>query len=248
MHARWLRIAGWFVRAAVLLVVFVLAAYFAFNFWVRRGVTPVPQLTGQNQEEARQILAADGLVLRLADAGQWSSMIELGRVIESRPAAGTFVKRGAEIEVVMSLGTRRIPVPDLTGKALAAARLTLEGNALTLGPTLSIITARGPAGSIVAQDPAPGAEVPADAPVTLLVALDRSPEAWVMPDLVSRRYELVRSELESRGFRFGTVTYEPYEGVPAGAILRQRPLPGYPLRRDDAIALVVAAAGEGTAP
>ena len=61
-----------------------------------------------------------------------------------------------------------------------------------------------------------------------------------MPDLVYRRYEAVRQSLQAGGFRFGSVTFEPYEGVAEGTILRQQPLPGHPLRRSDAISLVVA--------
>jgi len=230
------------VAALLVLGVFVISAYLTFSFWVRRGATPVPALAGKSLDGAREILAANGLALRRADAGRFSTTVEQGAVIESRPAAGALVKRGSEVEVVLSLGSQRVQLPDLTGKALAAARLTLEGENLNLGSTLSVFSLRGPAGSVVGQDPAAGTEVPGGTPVTLLVALNSSPLAWVMPDLVSRRYEPVRALLEARGFHFGSVRYEPYEGVAAGTILRQSPLPGHPLRREASISLVVAAA------
>ena len=50
-----------------------------------------------------------------------------------------------------------------------------------------------------------------------------------------------RRRFEAAGFRFGAVTFEPYEGISEGTILRQGPLPGHPLRRSDALSLVVAA-------
>jgi beta-lactam-binding protein with PASTA domain len=89
--------------------------------------------------------------------------------------------------------------------------------------------------------------VPAGTSVDLMVALDTAGAAYVMPDLVYRRYEPIRSAFETRGFRFGNVAFEPYEGVAEGTILRQQPLPGHPLRRTDAISLVVASAS-GVAP
>jgi beta-lactam-binding protein with PASTA domain len=66
-----------------------------------------------------------------------------------------------------------------------------------------------------------------------------------MPDLVYRDYEQVRPYFERLGFKFGNVKFERYEGVAAGVILRQFPLPGHPLTREVPVSLVVATA-EGT--
>ena len=74
----------------------------------------------------------------------------------------------------------------------------------------------------------------------VLVAADDPDDTFVMPDLVDRPAELVRPLFEGRGFRFGSIKYEPYEGVEPGTVLRHTPLAGHPLRRRDAISLVVA--------
>lgn len=248
MHRRVLGIAASLVRAFVLFLVFAVTAYAAFSLWVRRGVTPVPELAGLEETAARELLTDRGLAPRLAETRRWDAELAAGSVVESRPPGGSLVKRGATVELVLSLGVRRITVPDLGGKSLAAARLTLEGEGLAVGSTLSVRSSRGPAGTVVGQQPAPGVELPGEGAVALLVAQAGSTLAWVMPDLVARRYEPVRAALESDGFRFGSVAYEPYEGVPAGTILRQNPLPGHPLRRDESIGLVVATETLGTAP
>lgn len=248
MLERLLALLGRLARGLVLLVLFVASAYLSFSYWVRRGATAVPDLSGLDEASARELLTDEGLLLRLAEAGRWSGELEAGRVLETRPAAGSFVKRGAEIEAVLSLGARRIALPDLSGKALSAARLTLDNEGLAVGSVLSIYTDKGPGGVVVGQEPSAGSELSPGAKVALLVALDASPVAWVMPDLVERRYEPSRSALEAQGFRFGSVTFEPYEGVPSGTVLRQAPLPGHPVRRADAISLVVAAEPAGEMP
>jgi hypothetical protein len=51
----------------------------------------------------------------------------------------------------------------------------------------------------------------------------------------------VQRFFQTRGFRLGSVKYERYEGIRPGVILRQYPLAGHPLRREDTVALVVAA-------
>jgi beta-lactam-binding protein with PASTA domain len=239
VRVRLLAVAGRLLRGSLLLGLFVLTAYFSFNLWVRRGATAVPELTGRSEAEAREALVERGLALRVADFGRFSADVPAGHVFETRPAGGSFVKRGAEVEVVLSRGEQRVFVPDLGGKSPAAARLTLEAEGLAEGARLEIFSRRGPAGTVVGQDPPPGVEVLAGAAVTTLVARAGADDAWVMPDLVTRRYEPVRASLEAQGFRFGSVAIEPYEGAFAGTILRQTPPPGHPVRRGDAISLVV---------
>jgi serine/threonine-protein kinase len=239
---RLLRAVGLAAYALLLLVVSAVSAYLAFNAWVRSGVTTVPELAGLPEEQAARLLGEVGLELRGAETGRWSDSVPLGHVVETRPRAGSFVKRGAPIEAVLSLGQRRIAVPDLAGKPVPAAQLMLRGEGLEPGATLSVLAAAGPPGTVVGQDPPPGSSAPAGAAVDLLVALDSAGATYVMPDLVYRRYDPVRLRLETGGFRFGAVTFEPYEGVADGTILRQLPLPGHPLRRTDSITLVVAAA------
>jgi len=243
---RLLRISARLARGLLYLLIFVISAYLSFSAWIRRGVTPVPPVARQTQPAAQAVHGEQRQSLPGAEAGRWSSNVPAGDVLESRPAAGGTVKQGAEIELVLSRGPQRLSVPDLTGKAVSAARLTLEGEGLVAGATLAINSSRGPAGTVVGQDPAPGVELGGGASVALLVALENAPPAWVMPDLVSRRYEPVRASLEGSGFHFASVTFEPYEGVPSGTILRQAPLAGHPLHRSDSIALVVAGTAGAT--
>ena len=64
-----------------------------------------------------------------------------------------------------------------------------------------------------------------------------------MPDLAYRNLESVRHFFERRGFRLGSIKFEPYEGLSPGVILRQYPLPGHLLARQDVISLVVTTDG-----
>ena len=248
MLERLLRAASFAAFALLVLAVFAVSAYVGFTQWVRRGVTTVPELAGLTEEDASRLLADLGLALRPAEAGRWSESVPVGRVLESRPRAGSFVKRGAAIETVFSLGLRRVTVPELTGKAVPAAQLVLRGEGLEPGASLSVIATNGAPGTVVGQDPPAGSTVAAGVAVDLLVAAEGAGARYVMPDLVYRRYEDVRHSLQAGGFRFGSVTFEPYEGVAEGTILRQQPLPGHPLRRSDAISLVVASTTASATP
>ena len=206
----------------------------------------MPELAGLTAEEAQRLLADQGLRFRPAEpAGRWSPTVAEGRIIESRPRAGGFVKRGSVVEVAVSLGARLARVPQLEGKALSAAQITVAAEGLELGQTLGVFASDAETGAVVAQSPAAESSAAAGSKIDVLVANDSAGPAFVMPDLVYRRYEQVRDSFEHHGFRVGNVKFEPYEGIADGTILRQNPLPGHPLRRQDVIALVVAEARGG---
>ena len=232
--------------AAALLVVFGLSAYFSFNYFVRRGVVAVPDLAGLSEDDAKALLVDHGLSLRrTAGSGRPDDTVPAGRVLEHRPKAGSLVKRGAAIEVVLSLGQRLARVPDLAGQAVGAAQVSLTARGLALGRVLGVASSSVEPGNVVGQFPAADTEIGHSGSVDLLVALDRGPDRFLMPDLVNLRYEPVRRFFEAQGLHFGSVTFEPYEGLPAGVVLRQQPFAGHPLSRHQAISLVVSGPAAG---
>jgi serine/threonine-protein kinase len=146
------------------------------------------------------------------------------------------------VEIVLSRGPLQLVVPDVRGQAVQAAQVTLAAAGVPLGRTLNVYSDAQAPGLVVLQDPPAGTRVESATAVHLFLALDNPGAVWVMPDLVYRGYDDVRVFFASRGFRLGSVKFEPYEGIAAGVVLRQFPLAGHPLRQRDTIALVVAAA------
>ena len=235
-----------FAYGIFLFCVFVLVAYASFSFFVRSGVTTAPTVVGLTRADAANVLADQGLVLRGVETkGRYDDLVPAGQVLKQSPGARTLVKRGSGVEIVLSLGPQRIKVPDLAAKAFPAAQTTLSGSGLTLGTALAAFAGNSPPGTILGQDPDPGAMVPPATAVNVLLAAPASGPRYVMPDLVYRHYEDIRPYFEGAGFRLGNVKYERYEGVGAGIILRQFPLPGHPVTHQDAVSLVVATA-DGT--
>ena len=165
-------------------------------------------------------------------------------MIEQSPGASTLVKRGTAVSAVASLGPQRLTVPELEGKSLQSAQVTLAAGGLALGPTLQVFTPGAAAGVVVAQDPEPGDLVSPAAEVRVFLAQGGPARRMVMPDLVYRDYEEVRAFFERAGLRLGRVNFEVYEGAREGTILRQFPLAGHPLTVADAVSLVVATSDE----
>jgi beta-lactam-binding protein with PASTA domain len=243
MLRRLLRGLLYLAYAFVVVLTFGLAAYVSFSLFVRSGLTTVPQLRGLPRAEAANRLADQGLRLRgTENPSRYDDEVPAGRVVQQDPDPRTPVKRGSTVEVVISRGPQRVEVPKLADKGLPAAQAALSGAGLALGRTLGAFAVDKTEGSVLGSDPGPGEEVAPATPVHLLLAMTPQRERFIMPDLVYRDYERVRPYLEQRGLGFGSVRFERYEGVAAGVILRQFPLPGHPVTRQDAISLVVATA------
>lgn len=241
MLRRLLAGLGWLAYALLLVVVFTFAAYLAFSFFVRSGVTAMPPVVGLARADAVHSLLDHGLEPRRGSSPtRYDDKVPVGHVVRQGPEAHTFVKRGSRVDLVISLGPRRVDVPNLAGKALPAAQVALSALGLGMGTVLGAFDSRRPPGSVLEQDPDAGNAVAPATPVDLLLAMSAPGDRYVMPDLVYRHYDEVRPFFERRGFRFGSVKFERYEGVAAGIILRQFPLAGHPLTRNDPVSLVVA--------
>ena len=240
MAGKLARAFGWLAYSVLLLLAFGVTASVSFGLFVRSGVTTVPDLSGLEEGAAAALLADSGLELQLAEGAHYDERVPAGRTLVQKPKAGTLVKRGSAVEVTVSLGPQLVLVPDLAGQALSAAQVTLQASGLALGRAASVYADRGAPGTVVGQAPAAGERVGRSTRVDVFLSLQDLSELFLMPDLVYRDYEQVRRFFEARGFKLGSVKFEPYENVPAGIVLRQFPLPGHPLARRDVISLVVA--------
>ncbi|HEY3567266.1 MAG TPA: PASTA domain-containing protein, partial [Thermoanaerobaculia bacterium] len=155
MPSKLLRGFGCLAYALLVFVLFGLAAYTSFSIFVRSGATTVPSVEGMSQTEAANVLADQGLVLRTAEGtGRYDDKVPAGLVARQSPDAKSFVKRGSPVNVVLSLGPRRVTVPDLRGKTLPGAQAGLSGTGLALGRILGAVAPHREApGSVIEQDP-----------------------------------------------------------------------------------------------
>ncbi|MCP4657993.1 MAG: PASTA domain-containing protein [bacterium] len=242
MWRKILRAIGCLSYLGMLGVLFGLVAYVAFSQFVRSGVTPAPELFGLPEGEAAALLADQGLRCTWSDEDdRYDERVPAGHVLMQRPRAGTLVKRGSAVTVILSRGPQLIQVPSVADTALQAARVTLAAAGLELGRAVYLYTTTGSSDRVIAQQPAAGSRVEPGAPVDIFLSLESSGETFLMPDLISHSYDEVRAFFEHRGFRIGRVSYETYGGIAPGTVLAQFPQVGHPLRRGGVISLRVVA-------
>src|SRR5579863_5669876 len=105
----------WLGYGVLLLVAFVVSGYLAFSLFVRSGVTTVPSLVGMARAEAVRTLLDQGLQPRRETAPtRYDDKVPAGHVVRQNPDGHTLVKLGSGVQIVLSLGPRRVEVPNLT--------------------------------------------------------------------------------------------------------------------------------------
>jgi len=139
MLPRLFRGLGYLAYLLLVIVIFGLAAYTSFSLFVRSGVTTVPSVVGLARADAANVLADQGLTVHDEGAGRYDDKVPPGRVARQTPDPRTLVKRGRPVTVVLSLGPRRVKVPDLRGKNLPAAQAAVSGTGLALGHILGAL-------------------------------------------------------------------------------------------------------------
>jgi serine/threonine-protein kinase len=226
--------------AALCVVAFFVAFWFAFTATIQSGSVSVPAVTGRTLEEAQGDLAGLNLEFVL-DSGlaAHSEEVQLGRVVRQEPRQGSAIKKGGLVRVGISLGPARMVLPDLTGRPLQEAELSLRGIGVEIADLATAGVPGAEPGTVAAQSPSEGVPSPPDTRVELLVAGPGSRPAWVMPDFTGRSAEAVRPALLARGLRPERDREIVLPHYQEGIVMAQTPAAGSRVRTGDAVVLTV---------
>src|SRR6266481_6960258 len=103
----------------VLILVAMASALTAMRFAIHGGEVSVPKLQGMVPPAAETTANDDGLVLAV-DNKFYSDTVPEGRIVSQSPLAGVVVRRGWRVHVAVSLGKRRVNVPNVVGESQRA--------------------------------------------------------------------------------------------------------------------------------
>jgi len=199
----------------------------------------VPNLDGLTLEEATESLAE--FELRLGAQTPEISDREPGTVIAQQPAPGESIEQGQAVNVTISTGREQATVPQLIGlTSLDAVRTALSDANLQLGD-ITEEDSNQPAGYVLAQDPAEGAQLAAGSAVAVVV----SSGLIEVPDVREVTVAQALSDLAQAGFEVQQVEQESTL-EPPGIVLAQSPQPGTSLERGSVVTITISLAPEPT--
>lgn len=217
------RVWWWVGGAAGAFVVgYLVAALFLFPAPIFASSTSVPRLAGLAQERAEATLIGAGLTMGAVRVESHPT-VERGMVVWHEPPAGVAVPQGLAVDLWVSSGPSRIPVPDLSGYDATIAEQLLTAAGLRLGRT-EATQAPAPKGVVINSRPPAGTTLLPGTDVTLVVSVG-APTISV-PDLIGLTAETAEELLRDVGLRLGTtVRRSTFQGAP-GTIIEQQPGPG----------------------
>ncbi|MBS2937579.1 serine/threonine protein kinase [Nocardioides sp. J2M5] len=169
----------------------------------------VPQLAGQTEDQAQDALAATNLAFG-SSKGRWSETVPEGQVIRTSPKAGTTLKPGATVDLVLSRGRKPIEVKDWTGKDLDDATAALEKRGLQVDVASEEYSDTVPDGVVISQDPTTGTLFRGD---TVTFVVSKGPELVEVPRVRAMGVDAATELLEGLGFQVATEQSDNYLGL-----------------------------------
>jgi beta-lactam-binding protein with PASTA domain len=160
-------------------------------------------------------------------ARQPSEQYPLDVVMAQQPDAGSHVREGRAISLVLSTGIHIFPMPDLRFESLRNVTLALGNVKLQLAGTKTIPNNDVPANHVVDQVPPPLTSVREGTPVTL--TLSKGPPSNIkVPNFVNMGIDAARDAAVAAKIRLGQVVWTPFgvDGPARGTVVRQSPPAG----------------------
>ena len=171
---------------------------------------PVPDVVGSSENEARNILRAEGFEVDIQK--EFSKDVAVGDVIRQEPGAGEELLPGEKVTLIVSEGEELVDIkmPNLIGKTLSSAEQTLNNSKLILGSVTNEESGDYLPGQVIKQSVNPGKDILQGSTVDLVIA--KEPTSKVTTIEITRTdaanpatYSIVISD--SKGSRIETVSF-----------------------------------------
>ncbi|HUZ41206.1 MAG TPA: Stk1 family PASTA domain-containing Ser/Thr kinase [Acidimicrobiales bacterium] len=231
--------------SVIVVVVLLLLAAGGVAYFLTQKNTPkvtVPDLVGKSESAARFKLSSEGIRVHHVSE-EHSPTVRDGYVISSKPQAGTVLKKGQKVDLVVSLGVQTTPItiPSVKGLQLASAISELNSKPYLMNVKTGFLKT-APKGTV----PSPGvvlSQVPAAAtkghqgdPITIYVL---SPAAqFAVPYLVGDSTDQASGVLYQAGLTLAPITTKVCsDTVPIGDVVSSSPGVGYLVNAGDQITL-----------
>ena len=233
-----------FIAILVILALVGIGYFAASSLGFFGGDVSVPDVTGQSETQARATLQSNNLKVGKLQY-QTSDTVEKGKIISQDPKAGSSAKSGSSVNLVVSTGKTSgelVSVPNLMGLTASEAERQLAAVGL-VGSSQQGSSDSYEAGTIFAQDPASGSQVPAGATVTYTVSTGKEKKNVNVPNMIGIDQDDAEATLQKLGLVVQTKT-EENDRVNAGSVCAQSIAAGTEVAQGTTIVITIATAPE----
>ena len=206
-------------RAIALILVLALGVGGWYQFLGPGSQIAIPSVVGLSVSEAQKSISELGLRAEVASQ-DFSEEVDKGLVLTSSPGGGGHLPKGGVVQLILSKGRERIPVPPIAGLTQDAATAALINAGLKVGNISEAFDMKIPQNMVVNGNPAVKTPVRRNSVVDLI--LSKGIEQIALTSYVGMSSDQATNEMTDAGFVVKSA-FAYSESVPAGAVMRQSP-------------------------
>lgn len=235
--------------AAVAVALFVILAGFGTfvlikAFGGKTGDITCPSVIGQDYLEATEKYS-DSVELVVKE-WRFNDEYKYGQIIEQQYDPGKSLKKGSQVNIIVSKGVQTFNIPDVYGMTSAKAKQTLEEYGLNTAFNIIHETSETIEKDIVIKtDPQHGALVTADTVISIYVSAGKPTVYTTVPSVTNIKLDLAKEMLERSRLKVGSIVREDSD-MPEGFVLTQSIKAGSSVGEYSSVDLVVSTGVEPT--
>lgn len=232
---RFLRGFGIFLT---LVGVGILSAFAVVALLLNQEEVPVPDFTGQEIVTAIETVNQLGVQLKV-DRRESSVALPRDTIVSQTPPAGSGIKKGRQIHVVVSLGPSEMQAPKLVGEHYRRADVIIRQAGFLPGTLSRISSDTVERDMVIAQDPQPGNPMDRGGKINLLVSTGKKIDLLVMPKLTGKNPEEAAMTVDRMGLSYRFIFQPSGNQHAQRMVVSQKPASGSPVQADATVEIVV---------
>ncbi len=212
-----------YLWCGILIGFFILMNWVVMPWYVHDGGTvTVPDVVGMDSSEGRAVLDTAGLQFELG--GSKSSKLPPNTILAQNPEAGSVVKHGRRIYMILSGGTEKVQVPNLVGHSQREAQFMLERIGFRLGTVTADSSSEYPQNVVMSQSIQPGSKVTTGSAISMVVSSGPVEAGEVsVPNLVGRPLSEAQRLILNANLVLGKISFQPSKKLVPNTVLEQYP-------------------------
>lgn len=237
------RTQGWWL----LVLVLVLAALSGGTGWYfgagPGSLVTVPHVTGLPLAQATTTVKKLGFTAR--NASEYSVSVPAGVIIQSQPASGQAIARGATVTLFVSQGPKPITLPQLAGLAVADAQTAIKTAGAVTGTEVTQFDHSVAAGHVISASRASdGSDISNGGSYFEAATVNLVVSAGAIPDVTGQPVAAATAALKAVNLGVTEGEQQYSSTVPSGSVISVQ-LPGEIVKPGDTLTLTVS---KGPAP
>ncbi|MCF8240234.1 MAG: PASTA domain-containing protein [Melioribacteraceae bacterium] len=197
----------------------------------------VPNIVGKHKSEAARILENNKFI-PVEEGAKYDSKFPKDYVIFQKPGGNSIVKEGRRVYYFISGGNALVKLPNVVGKTLRDAKITLERVGMEIGDTIKV-RSEFPADLVVEQSPRAGIEIPKGTTISLKVSVGPQIGMIRVPNLIAKSVTAAERILRENSLKLGKKIYQPSSNLLPNTIIDQIPTQGKLVSVGDSVDVVI---------